>query len=300
MADITPLGERIIRELARYKYLSADQLVNLGVSVSAESIKRELRTLRRLKCTDKFTSTDLVENGEPGVTTRVRSKDLHYITAKGANFLDEETELRIVNIRYSKRQRLNLSNDYPHRVSTINMHISYDRWIKNNSYHHVETLLYYDKRAKFKDLKYTIETRYKSSNGTYTPDAVMGYADSAGQPQLFILEVYNGARKKYAHEQLKELFELIEESAGQIGKRIGVKQIPRVLVTCDTPKRLGRLIEVLKGDDFFDFEGIEDLLFFKYDAEVWEEFGKDWVNIDGDIIQLEQLAPVQLEGSKNL
>ncbi|MEL7120695.1 MAG: hypothetical protein AAFO07_14685 [Bacteroidota bacterium] len=106
---------------------------------------------------------------------RLRHEDLHSLTRKGANLLDELGILPTLKIRYPKRTPVSLSNDYLHRVSTISTHISIIQWIEKNGYRLIDILLYYDKR-KQSNSRFKSETRLILPDANYlTPDLIFAY-----------------------------------------------------------------------------------------------------------------------------
>lgn len=285
------MKEHILRSLAQYKYLTVSHFLLLGVSKSPTKIREYLRTLRtQEKFTDKATHIAIPPSPTGKIARRVRHEDLHYLTHKGASFLDEETELALPYIRYPKNPKQTLSNDYLHRISTVSLHISFDRWVEAVGYATRDFLVYYDKRGLYGESKtFKSETRIDFEDGThYSPDAILSYQKPNGQPLLFCLEVYNGNRTKYALEQLKKLFGIIEQTT-KIGDKVGLQKTPRILCVFDNPTLLNNTIDRIKADRFFAVQGIEQMLLFNLDEQVWQNFGGKWVNIYGVTVDLEQL-----------
>ena len=290
MIQISPLGERILFALSRYKYLTPSHLVKLGVSPSIESTRRELRKLKDRGFTWRLASSSVPPNLKANlVAKRVRNEDLNYLTEKGAKIFAEETRIDLRDLRYPKRIKTTLSNDYFHRVSSISVHIAYRQWLDRHDFEPVDELLYYDKRAKFKSLKSTIETRVElKDGGSKTPDLIFGYENAKGQGRVFVVEVYNGARTKYIEEQTQEMLEVLQETT-ELSDRVGVKKLPRVLITCEDEGRVARAVERIKQNSFFDFDRIGQMLLFNTAPDVWDDFGSGWVNLFGEVSKLEDL-----------
>ena len=293
MINFSPLKENIIKHLAEYKYLTVSNMVSqLRLSKSIPSIRIELRELnRRFKFTGKVTNMSASHSLlKQGITRQIRQEDLHYLTSKGARFLEDEFGYSLREIRYPKKQRLSISNDYFHRVSSISMHVSFNKWLEKMSYESIDTLLYYDKRGKFKHIKESIESRIKLESGkTKTPDLVFAFNKENGEQQAYILEVYNGARPKYVLEETKEMVNALQEST-ELSKRLGIKKTPRILITCDTSTRLEKAMERIKQDNFFNYEVFNKMLFFNVDDTVWRDFGKGWINLQGEVFNLNEIG----------
>lgn len=285
------MKEQMLRSLAQYKYLTVSHFLSLGISISPVATNKALRSLRKEKFTDKAIHISVPSSPKGKIARRVRHEDLHYLTPKGAKFLDGETELALSFIRYPKKPKQTLSNDYLHRISTVSIHISYDKWIQENGFVERDFLVYYDKRGLYGEGKsFKSETRIDFDDGShYSPDVIFSYSKEQGSPLLYCLEVYNGNRTKYVVEQLKKLFWIIEKTT-KIGEKVKLKKIPRILCVFDNEPLLKNTIDRVKKDSFFSFQGIEQLLFLNLDKQVWEQFGKDWINIEGESVQLENLG----------
>ena len=116
---MTGLQERIIRQLASYKYLTVSQLTKLQVGHS-NRIYINLRLLVSAKLVKFCEYKALLRYGH-------QLERIYFLTPKGASFLVENTpNLHYDNIRYPKSSTTLFTHDYFHRVSTINTHISFN------------------------------------------------------------------------------------------------------------------------------------------------------------------------------
>jgi len=291
MLSVSPTKERILEHLAEYKYLCVSQFITLGITSSVQVCRRALRELKNeFGFVDRMDVITISQSlGERIERKRVRQEGVFYLTKKGAEFIDEEMRIDMRGIRYPKRKKKSLSNDYFHRISSVSTHISYNNWIQKHDFTHKETLLYYDKRKKFKKLKTTIESRIDLKGGrTKTPDLVMGYENKKGEGKIFVVEVYNGSRKKYLVDETKELIKALQENH-ELSLRVGVEKFPRILITCEDQEKMKRAMESIKKDPFFNFKKIDQMLFFNVDSEVWKDFGSNWINLSGEVINLENI-----------
>ena len=55
--------------------------------------------------------------------------------------------------------------------------------------------------------------------------------------------------------------------------------VPRILVTFDNEKLYLKVLSRIQQNNRFHVEGIEHLIFFNSDINVWKDFGVGWVNI---------------------
>jgi len=88
-----------------------------------------------------------------------RNEFLRHLTKRGVDFLCNNTELEIEEIRYSKKLSKRLKNDYFHRVSTIFIHISFERWVEESGGSNPKFLVYYDSNKNSTKPKFEAETR---------------------------------------------------------------------------------------------------------------------------------------------
>ena len=127
-----------------------------------------------------------------GLITKQRQDYLHYLTAVGANFLNDFTELCLSDIRYPKNPKLYLSNDYNHRVSMIHIHISFDKRMEKIESLKSQFLVYYNQAIGSKKQRFESETCIPVQKGkNFSPDGICSYLDRVGKPTIFCIEVYN-------------------------------------------------------------------------------------------------------------
>ena len=110
---------------------------------------------------------------------RPREEYLWYLTPKGSRFLLAQTELKEPEIRFPKRPEKWLKNDYFHRVNTIFINISFDRWLEKNRGTERKFPVYYDNNKQSNQRKFEAETRLDLGGKThYSPDVICGFNDT--------------------------------------------------------------------------------------------------------------------------
>lgn len=233
---------------------------------------------------------------------RVRHEDLHCLRLSGARFLDRRTDLCLQDIRFPVKPKQYLSNDYVHRVSSISMHISFEKRVEKMEAKNSKWLRYYDKNRenKISKSKYEIETCIRLVDGRYyTPDVLCSYQLPSQSPRVYCLELYNGRKYKdgyknkvkYATDQLEKLLWIIDNTQ-KIEKKLQVEAVPRILCVCNNEKLLVSIQERIKTRKTFRVEYINQLIFFNLDYQVWEDFGSNRVNIDNEVVNLEEVKPI--------
>ena len=184
---ISPNKEAMLRALATFKYLTPSHILKLGISKSKTKTARYFRELQR---DYDFVGRQIhygvrKDPTNPLHVKRTREEYLWHLTVTGAKFLDSRTELSLPHIHYPKRPSQYLSNDYFHRVSTISMHLSFDRWmqqIKSSSY---QFMTYYNQYKTATSKRFEAETRLQFKDGRhFSPDAFCTYTTPDNQANI--------------------------------------------------------------------------------------------------------------------
>ena len=274
MYGLTPMMESMLRHLAHYKYLTVSHVMALNIGKSKDRGRKYFLAMMKEGLVDRQVHFGVSENAKKkGFLQRHRQEYLRHLTPEGAKFLDKNTDLDLSNIRYPKRAGKRLKNDYFHRVSTIFTHISFERRVEESGGSDVKVLLYYDNTNKqLTKSKFDAETRLSlGGNKHYSPDMICSYVDANNEPHVFCIEVYNGNKVGRVVGQLEKLFAILDTSK-RIEQRIGVDVVPRILVTFDNENLLAKVKERIQDNPVFAVEGIEDLLYFSSDIEIWNSF----------------------------
>ena len=273
---ISPMKETMLRALSYYKYLTVSHIKALGISRSNNKIRDYFRSLRNdwgltgRQINYSISNKEMILDKTPA--HRKRREDLHFLTLKGVRFLDTYTELNLEAIRYPKKSRMYLANDYFHRVSTISIHISFEKWVEENNLLNKKVLQYYRHNKQRGGRSFESETRLQLENNKhYTPDMIFGFSNQRGEQQVFCLELYNGDKVKYATEQLKKLFRIIDNS-NKVEQKVNLTSVPRILCVCDNEKLMKQIQKRMRNDQFFWVNHIENLIFFNLDKNIHQKF----------------------------
>lgn len=200
--------------------------------------------------------------------------------------IKSQKEFNYTRIRYPKRSGLTIKNDYFHRVSSIFIHISFDKWIEQIEANEKKYLIYYDNNPYQSKAKFEAETHLDlGQEQHYTLDIICGFIDTKKQSHSFCIEVFNNNKVAYIKRQLVLLFGILERSQ-KIEQRINMKAIPRILVTFDNEQTMKRVIDSLQNHPVFQVEEIGKLIFFNLDSRVWKQFENGWVNLYREPVDL--------------
>jgi len=217
----------------------------------------------KLKLVDRQIHSSVSENAKrKGFLQANRSEFLRHLTKKGVNFLASHTELPIEEIRYSKKLSKRLKNDYFHRVSTIFIHISFERRVEESGGSNAKFLVYYDGNKNSTKAGFDTETRLPlGGDKHFTPDVICSYIDAQEITHVYCIEIYNGNRFGYVTKQLEKLFWILDNTT-LIEDRIGGRAVPRILVTFDNEALMQKTVEYIQSAAIFQVEGIEELIVF--------------------------------------
>ena len=231
----------------------------------------------KLKLVDRQIHSGVSESVKrKGFLQATRNEFLRHLTKRGVDFLCNNTELGIEEIRFSKKLSKRLKNDYFHRVSTIFIHISFEKRVEESGGSNSKFLVYYDSSKNSSNGKFEAETRLPLGGArNFTPDVICSYLDAKGRPHVYCLEVYNGSRLGYVTKQLEKLFWILDNTR-LIENRIGVDAVPCILVTFDNEALMEKTRGYIQSATAFQVEGIEGLIFLGKDGKVWEKFDDFW------------------------
>lgn len=140
--SFTVLSEKphqALEALAIYRYLTAKQLVQLGIAAS-ETVARD-HVLKKLK-QGRYPLIGTKDFGRwPGYG---RLPHVHYLTPRGVKHLAETNSIPEKDIKYPKGG-VQFTRDLFHRLGTIDCYIALRRWAENNGYKVDCADLYFDK-----------------------------------------------------------------------------------------------------------------------------------------------------------
>lgn len=210
---ITDQQIQVLSALARYQYLTAQQMADIGLSASAKALRN--KSLPRLK----NRGIPFIASESFGVIpTKGRLADIYYLKKAGVFLLAEALNIHPETITYPKGG-VQFSRDYFHRVAFIDFHISFRRWAKQNgkaieffhSYfdtvgHHHNGKVYSASKNNFY-LQRSIYTHDK--NTVFIPDGLARYQEGEKR-RLVAIEIHNGTHSQRITKQLLDHIEAMQ------------------------------------------------------------------------------------------
>jgi hypothetical protein len=263
---------RILRHLGRYKFLSIQQLVQLRAS-DEKTVRERLSDLRTAKMIDR-------QEFRLGPSAG-RLPNIHWLTAKGAEFLEEMEGTAVAAVR---SREVSPGHTW-HRMLMVDTLMAADRWAEASGQSSPAFGTYMQRQGR------NAPTSLKLGEKSAEADGILRLADSAGHQRVYVIEVYcsrySEGRSTFPVVQLEPY---ILAGGEAFDEQLGVAKdgkAARLLVVCDTAELRDRLIRTLPKR-----EGMPSLdrrtwqrLHFKT-ADELNNFGEAWHLIGGKQINL--------------
>jgi hypothetical protein len=282
MDFFTPQQTAILSSIAKYKYLTVNHFKALKIGSSDRLIRDNLKILRERKLTEKMSFGTIPIKG--------RFQDLHFLTERGAKMLIESLDLEPEEVKHPSRASTFFKNDYLHRVSTIDLMISFNQWTEKNGYIIDLFDTYFDKVGSQRATETGVQskTRFDLPNGkNISPDAVVKY-EANGKNYLFCLEVYNGKDTKRVIDQIRKLTYATFE--GIPSKKYDHNKTNRNLILFEFDDYKNYAIDRIKKDPYLSqFEGLEKVFFFSSIEAQKLDFGANWTDLNAKSQNLSNL-----------
>ena len=282
MEYFSPQQVKILLSLAKYKYLTMSQFLDLEIGKDKEFIRKNLSLLREKKLTDRITFGL--------VPTKGKFEDIHYLTERGGKVILSNTELDPDQVRHPSRSSTFFKNDYLHRVSTVDVMIAFHKWADGQGYQVDLFETYFDKVGSQRASKNGIQnkTRLDLPNGqNISPDGIIKYS-TGDTTLLFCLEVYNGKDTKRVIQQIRKLAYATFE--GIPSQKYDHNKANRNLIVFQYENYMKAAIERIKTDPYLSqFEGLERFFLFNSVDMAIKNFTAGWGDRNGQLVSITDL-----------
>jgi len=222
--SLTETEFRILKALRVYRYLTAKQLIRLGVT---KNQSRLYAVLRGLTGGNRPFVGAMKHGVLPG---HGRLPHSHYLTRKGAQLLADALQIDPAEVPYPK-SAAPIRTHFFHRLHCIDCEISVRLWAKAEDvtidfYHSYFDVTGANRGRALGPRRALTKIDLKHGNAII-PDAVFQLTWPTGECRLFVMEVYNQNRTKRMHDKLAEYRYAIGE--GAINKQFNYEHAPRIL-----------------------------------------------------------------------
>ncbi len=225
MTPIASLSEKqlqALEALSTYRYLTAQQLVDLNIASSTtnarDQIFSKLETGRQ-PLAKAHNAGRFIGYGQLPY--------IHYLTKYGAIALAEYYRVPLEKIIYPKGG-VQFQRDIFHRIKVIDYHIKFRQWAKQHGYRITIADMYFDKIGSQRQGGQVSKTKVILSDGSFIePDAILGIQHQ-GQDSIYVLEYHRHTDKKRVAQQLSKVRQAID-SDGAINRKYQVNTRPLLL-----------------------------------------------------------------------
>lgn len=255
---------QILKGLAKYKYLTVSQIVDLGISPSIITMREYIRTLKNGELIKQTAYRGIIQ--QDGKNKSIRFEGLNFLNKDGVELL--EKKYKVTNIKYPKNYKISFSNDYIHRVFIVSTCISFDKWKDKNDY-----------AGRFLVDFHNSETTIKIDDKlTVKPDIIVNFNQT-----FAIIEIWAGLEKEYIISQLSKLTKAI--ASKKVSEFLQYDRIPRILNIFKDNGAMERVKQELKIDPYFTSAVNNGLFYFATIEQIKEKFNI-WYDTNGKEIDI--------------
>ncbi len=264
----SPKQIQVLQALARYKFLTYSQMMQLGIERHRSNLSTLLKDLRE-------SSFPMVKKIPHGMGDEVK----HYLTEKSISVLQDLCELEESEIHCPKGTILTDTQDQVHRTRIIDFHIALDLACQQEGV----TLLFCDRyfdtvgnNRVEKNLKSKTAFEYKP-NSSIKPDMAFKL-QTTSQEELFLVELENGRDAKKTVEKCIRHGEAV--LTGSVNQRYDFNRGYRVLWVLEFEATLESVLGKLAGLPLF--QNLTEYFLFKSLSQMGKEVFLGWHNVAGN------------------
>lgn len=277
---ISELKESIIRELAKYQYLTTSQMISLGISGNADVLRRNIKELRD-------SNRAFIGSIKYGTAQRMGKREyFHYLTKKGVKLALDELFLLPEQIKAPKNKKPNITTDYYHRKSSIDFQIRLYQYLQSVEGYPIFFDTYFERTGSNRTTKSRAKTAINTKKSYLLADAVflvdVPLMDNR-KKYLYAFEMHNTNSTKNIAEQLGRYIECLE--IGSIATKYGLEMGSRVLSVFEDPNKMQHTIKRLQENP--QITNYVSLFLFKPLAEILTNgVFEGWTTANSEVVNL--------------
>ena len=274
MFHLTESQITAIKWLATYKYLTSSQFVKMGLYKRRGYLTNALKVLVGMK------KALLAKHDFNPINGKLES--FYYLTNYGKKFLLDELEYTKGQIKAPKGLSPIYLKDYFHRKLTIDFHVYLNQWLEANDGKVNFLNYYFDKSGNNRSVNSNnhvaaLNRIQLDSATSFIPDINTMFT-LGGQKYLYVFEQHNGKDAKRLFEQL--YVHIIALSKGVVSEKYNIKKPHVVAIVCEYESVKMSVIHRLQEER--GIERYNNLLLFKTNAELEDDFYENWTQISGE------------------
>lgn len=269
MKTITLSQEKILKALARYKYLTISLIDDLSIFKNKISIYRAIKPLKEGK------KPLIIAHNFGVIPGKGQLESLLYLTKYGKELLiDLGIDENKMKIPYSKTL---VTTDYFHRVRTISTFVYMDLYLKSTNNKMIFLDYYFDKGAdkgkKFKVAKNRIQLK----DSFFIPDIVTKFIFN-DKKYLYLIEIHNGVNTNKIYTQFLNHIIAIENETPK--QKYNHPRNNRVVIIFEFESCMNALIKKIQQEP--KFKKFLKLFIFNTFDNIKLSFNEKWKDFNGD------------------
>lgn len=263
----SPQQWKVLQALSTYRFLTVDQMLRLGISKNAKSLRdKTLFALRHHGCIH----SEKIGSFLP---------DVHHLTKKGRDLLCVIEDRELEPHPAKKRQPFS-ALFAPHRFAQVDFHIGLQQWAEARG--DAELLLELqdfvcEPRVGREKPKPSTELVVPELVNTVIPDGTFAVGLHTGQVAMYLVEIHRSTQSKAVTEQLNRYFDVIK--GGAIVQKYGHKVNP---IICSVHHQPSVLTSVkMRLTTHAGFEPFKRSFVFHALDDLSDNFTEGWHFADG-------------------
>ncbi len=222
MDFIKPAQAAVLEALAKCKFLTVGQMIDLGIKRDRANLNRELKAMR------DWAKSPIANKNFGSDPSEGKLESVHYLTEHGERLLLEGSGLEENEIKRPVGRSSLFYKDYHHRRNTIDIHVALLKEEQAGNGRIIFFDTYFDQEGNNRrDGNARSKTKVALSDGSHLiADAVAMWQGREGN-LLFAIEMYNGKDTGRVERQLYQ--HLVALNEGQLVANTGHDKGYRVL-----------------------------------------------------------------------
>lgn len=270
--NITERQLQILEALARFKYLTAQQLAFIA------GIKHSSNTSRLLKDLNERKKPLVDYKGFGIIPVHGRLARVFFLTKYGKEVIVEALGLSPESVKYVQNKHSLFQRDYFHRCDTVNFNIHFQKWLEASGYDLEFFTYYFDKTGSNRNQTGEIANSIQVRDFKIVPDGI-GLFSTPERAFLFLFEQHNGKDKKRAVDQI--MAHCVAISEGGAPDKYGIQSAARVYYVFESESCLkSTLSELLQLPEY---ENFQKFFLFKSKDSLESDFFGGWLYASGEV-----------------
>ncbi len=278
--SLSPVGFEILKALSQYRYLTTNQILDLGIAKDRGHLGKVLASLLSANRRSTTGERKPKEIGELDFGVKVgkgRLPRLYFLTKRGAQLL-EMMAPDLAPVRFPARV-VRFAPDYEHRVSCVDFHIALNTWATGADQVVTDYRHYFDWSPARSGQTPSPATRLQLGHKRVDADAIFLLSDPTGVARSFVFEMANGVDTGRVLEKMEHLARALDDGSLNRALSFPQEQAVRILFVFEH-RRTAELVAT-RADSFRKVHEYAPHFLLKTLEDVGDaNFRQDWMPLD--------------------